>query len=1223
MAAIAADHDLLFGLLALQNGLIDQVQLVAAFQAWTRDKARSLAEHFAARGDLDPDQRAGVEAMVGLHLKKHGSDAQKSLAAISAGPSTRESLAGLADPDLAQTLTQLASGSGSEADRTVSYAVGTATSDGQRFRVLRPHARGGLGAVFVALDAELHREVALKHILDSHADDPVSRARFLLEAEITGGLEHPGIVPVYGLGTYGDGRPYYAMRFIRGDSLKEAADRFHADLALRSDPGRRSLELRQLLRRFTDVCNAIDYAHSRGVLHRDIKPGNVIVGKHGETLVVNWGLAKPLGRVEPGSDSGERTLIPSSASGSAETLPGSALGTPSYMSPEQAEGDLEHLGPRSDVYSLGATLYYLLTGRPSVTGDVGEVLRAVQRGQFTPPRQLDPSIDKALEAVCLKAMAHRPADRYASPKALAEDVERWMADEPVSAWREPVSRRLLRWLTRHRTGVTGAAAAVLAGVVGLSAVLAVQARANAQMSAALSRETAANRALANANDELTRSKAAVQSRYDLAVAAIKTFHTGVSEDFLLKEERFKNLRDRLLKSASDFYEKLGALLRNDADLPSRRALLQANYELAELTEMVGRTESAFEAHRQVLAAREELAAEPGADAEVKTEVGRSMMAVARLDEFTGKTDEALSVYRRSELLLASLAESSPSAPAELAACRSALGELLASTGRAGEALAAFRLARNDQERLAAAPSASNKTRRDLADTMVRIGNLLAHVGRPAEAEAEYRAALPIQSKLVNENPAGTDFRKHLAECRDALGVLLYQEGKLSEAEKQWRPALAIRLKLADDNPSVTSFRSDLAASHNSLGNLLAETGRQAEAEAEYRKSLAIRRKLADDNPSNTAFGNRLALGHYNLGTLLREQNRLVEAEVEYRAALAIQAKLADHDPSVADFRSRLANTHTSLSLLVRAMGRLAEAEALNRRAVALASKLAADHPSVTQFRNFLAECRDNLGTILIEKGRPAEAEAEHRAALSILAKLADDNPAITEFRKDLANSHHNFGNLLLRTGRPAEAEAEYRTALTIRTKLADQDPAVPDFRSGIASALDSLGAVIRPLGKAAEARDVHDRAIAIRERLVEENATTVTYRRDLACSLLRQGLARRVLGDAAGAAADTRRALALYDGLPSRAAEEWFETACCRTALARLTGVAGSSRSAAEGRADADLAMDLLRRAVALGYRNHDAYRTEDALDPLRDRPDFQLLMMDLAMPAEPFTPRR
>ncbi len=221
------------------------------------------------------------------------------------------------------------------------------------------------------------------------------------------------------------------------------------------------------------------------MLHRDIKPGNVIVGKHGETLVVDWGLAKPIGKSEVGSRTDERTLMPSS--GSAETLRGSAIGTPAYMSPEQACGDLERLGRRSDVYSLGATLYCLLTGKAPFEGnDLGTVLRDVQKGAFPPPRERDPTIDKALEAVCLKAMATAAEDRYASCKALADDVECWMADEPVTAWREPFMRRARRFGRRNRTLVAvGAAAGVAAGVcmaiatVLLSAANTSLARANA------------------------------------------------------------------------------------------------------------------------------------------------------------------------------------------------------------------------------------------------------------------------------------------------------------------------------------------------------------------------------------------------------------------------------------------------------------------------------------------------------------------------------------------------------------------------------------------------------------------------------------------------------------------------------------------------------------------------------------------------------------------------
>src|SRR5262249_40026455 len=171
-----------------------------------------------------------------------------------------------------------------------------------RYRILRFHAKGGLGEVFVAEDTELHREVALKEIKPAHAGDTQSRGRFLLEAEITGRLEHLGIVPVYGLGAYPDGRPYYAMRFIQGDSLKQVIGDFHAADLPGRDPGERSLAFRQLLRRFVDVCNAVAYAHNRGVLHRDLKPGNIMLGEYGETFVVDWGVAKVIGHPDHAGD---------------------------------------------------------------------------------------------------------------------------------------------------------------------------------------------------------------------------------------------------------------------------------------------------------------------------------------------------------------------------------------------------------------------------------------------------------------------------------------------------------------------------------------------------------------------------------------------------------------------------------------------------------------------------------------------------------------------------------------------------------------------------------------------------------------------------------------------------------------------------------------------------------------------------------------------------------
>ncbi len=464
-----ADGELLFGLLALQNGFITRDQLVSAFGVWTADKSRALDAILIEQRALDRPKRDLLAALAEQHLAQHQEDPAQSLAVLSSIASARLELEKLQDSDLSRSLGIVAAAR--VEDDPYATRAGVVSLPGQRFEILRPHAGGGLGIVSVARDNEVPREVALKEIRPEAAHNPDARTRFLREAEITGGLEHPGIVPIYGLGTYGDGRPYYAMKFIKGDSLKTAIEKFHT----RRKEGKvhyEGAEFRQLLQRFIDVCNAMQYAHDRGVLHRDLKPGNIMLGEYGETLVVDWGLAKPLGEHDSTrlpSPSGESPMIPRTpqiGSAGSATQTGSAVGTPQYMSPEQAAGNLNELGPATDVYALGATLYAMLTNLPPVDGrDAAEAMDNVRAGRIKPPSQHEPQIPLPLQAICLKALLLQPAARYESPNLLAADVEHWLADEPVAAAADTRLQAAARVARKHR--------GVVATVLAASALIAV------------------------------------------------------------------------------------------------------------------------------------------------------------------------------------------------------------------------------------------------------------------------------------------------------------------------------------------------------------------------------------------------------------------------------------------------------------------------------------------------------------------------------------------------------------------------------------------------------------------------------------------------------------------------------------------------------------------------------------------------------------------------------
>ena len=573
--------------------------LAAALEEWSRKRDQGLAHAFKTVTGLDDELLGALENLAGAHLQTHHGDLQQCLGALNAQKLTENLLTEIEDDDLRTTIgatlgceTTIPMDQALPENPALGFSVHpAAASKDERFQLIRPHAQGGIGQVWLARDSELQREVAVKEIKPRYAEREDHRARFVREAEITGSLEHPGIVPVYSMGRNAEGRPYYAMRFIRGESLSAEIERFHKKFGEESGaPGaitagrtKWGIELRQLIGRFLDVCDAIDYAHSRNVLHRDLKPANIMLGPYGETLVVDWGLAKVIGNsdgpggaadgeIEPGPEEAGET-IPQGG-----TVQGTSIGTPAYMSPEQANGLIDQLGPASDVYSLGASLYELLTGKaPFHERKIVEVIAKVIAGDFPPPRSVDRSIPAPLEAICLKAMAKAPEARYASVRALAQDLEHWLADEPTEAYPESRVEQLTRWFRQHRSWTVAAAAALVC--ISMIAIISVAVIEGARHQEQIAREEA-------------------ETNFDLAQKAVEDYLINVSENTLLKEQDsvdIRSLRQDLLQSALTYYERFAAQRKNDPHL--RRQLAKAHFRVGQITREIGSKAHAMGAFR--------------------------------------------------------------------------------------------------------------------------------------------------------------------------------------------------------------------------------------------------------------------------------------------------------------------------------------------------------------------------------------------------------------------------------------------------------------------------------------------------------------------------------------------------------------------------------------------------------------------------------------------------
>ncbi len=767
---------------------------------------------------------------------------------------------------------------------------GTPPAVGDRYQVATMYRSGGLGRVWIARDTALGRDVALKDLRPERGADPRLRARFVEEARITGQLEHPFIVPLYDLIDGPDG-PCYTMRFVAGRTLAEAAreylDRRTAGRATR-------LDLAELLDAFVAVCRAVAYAHSRGVLHRDLKGQNVVLGQYGEVFVLDWGLAKPTAGGRAGaagisgstSAGGPAVVTPSPVGSRDETVAGAILGTPAFLAPEQARGDSASMA--SDIYGLGAMLYVILTGGPPYDGPtMQDVIEKVAAGAPPRPRMVNPACPAALEAICLKAMARDAEARYSLAEAVAADVRRWLADEPVAAYREAWLARAARWARRHRAAVAGGLAVLLTAVVALAVSTTLiwhEERRTAEQRDRAEQRLSLARGLSDSLLDLSEKHlapvaAAEDSRraaVDEALAAARQTLGEQPDDPATQEWAARLFRysaniHRLINDTAGaaasyaealrLYDALSARSPNSAAV--RNLLAETLRDQAQLASKLGDLAAAATSLRRAIDLANGLRAAAPDNANYRRTLASSLFDLAEVQAERGQSAAAEATATQAADLFRDLLNAPKSQAYRydrtiLAAALSQQAAARRKLGRLDDALAAHIAAFTEFQAIMA-PGDQND-RHFYGRALVERARTYALLpNRRDRVERDLGDAIKIWSPLQERSPRTAAYREWLAVAYTTRGEFRTTAARESKSAVDVKSAAddldksrKILEALGNENASVASYLAELGRTYAALGRLASIDGNKTAAATWFDRSVTTLRAALDRAPEAAA-----------------------------------------------------------------------------------------------------------------------------------------------------------------------------------------------------------------------------------------------------------------------------------------------------------------------------------------------------------------------------------